>query len=140
MRASRHALLSILLGMTVALGMTTRGASQETDRQRTLEVIAENRTNFQVRVYALQDGHMVPVGGLVPAKGIVALWLPPMFAESGEPVQLVADLLGSEAWYKSEPLTVNGPDPIEFIIEDTTVVGMLLANRGSPELTDALTM
>jgi hypothetical protein len=34
----------------------------------------------------------------------------------------VADLIGSEDWRKSEPMSFYGRDPIEFTIEGSTVV------------------
>jgi hypothetical protein len=118
MRASRRALLSILLAMTVAWGAPTRGAGQQDPQRDTVEVIAQNRTAFDVRVYVLQEGHLVPLAGVVPEMGDVTLSLPPVFDESAGPIQLVADLIGSDAWHTSEPITVNGRDRIEFTIED----------------------
>jgi hypothetical protein len=95
-----------------------------------VEVIAQNRTDFDVRVYVLHKGHMVPLEGLVPGGGNATLSLPSALEVSEEPIQLVADLIGSNDWHRSEPMTLTGRDEIKFMIEGSTVVRTTRRKRG----------
>jgi hypothetical protein len=127
MRAVNAALLSILLGMTLASALPGRAAAQQEGEDGMVEVVARNETSFDVRVYLLQKGAMVPLG-LVPSGGTANLSVPVTLARLEEPLQLVADLIGSPAWHKSDPVIAHPATEIEFTIgadldRSTVVVG-----------------
>lgn len=115
MSARRLALLPILLGVSVALAAPTHGAAQEGPDGPNVHVAVQNRTSGNVRVYALQNGHMVPLG-LVAGAGHQTFALPPGFDLSDEGIQLLADPLGSTDWYKSDPVTVHAGGAVDFTI------------------------
>lgn len=118
MRASisRLALLSVLLGASIALTTPVQGLGQEESQRQAVDVAVENHTDMPARVYVRQHGHMVPVG-LVEGMTSETLPLPDFFAQSSEPVRLVADLIGADRWHESDPVAVGPPTTLEFTIE-----------------------
>lgn len=116
MRAIRTALMPVLLGAVATMTMPMGGAAQEGQQGPSVSVAAENRASAGVHVYVIQGGHMVPLGFLEPAASEI-LTIPAAVIESGEPVQLVADLLQSTEWYKSDPVTVSPETELDLTIE-----------------------
>ena len=116
MSASRVALLSVLLGASVALATPVHGVAQEGPEGQKVQVVTHNRSSGKVWVYVLQEGHMIPLG-LVDAMGNATLSIPPAYAHSGMEIQLVADPLGSAAWFKSDPVRIrDGQSSLAFTI------------------------
>ena len=114
--ARRLALLSVLVGVASAGAPPVRGLAQEGPAGPSVDVSVQNRSDTAARVYVLQKGHMVPVG-LVEGGAAETLALPPLFAETEEPIQLIADLLGRTGWYKSEPVPLGPAGTLEMVIE-----------------------
>lgn len=119
MRASmlRVALLFVLLGAPIALTTPVQGSGQEGSQRQGVDVAVQNHTDLPTRVYVLQHGHMVPVG-LVEAKASETMALPDFFAQSEEPVKLVADLIGADRWHESDLVAFQAPTTLHFNIED----------------------
>ncbi len=118
MSARRLALLPILLGASVALATPTHGVAQEGSEGQNVHVSVQNRMSGSVRVYVLQQGHMVPLG-LVAGAGHETFALPPGFKLSDEGIQLLADPLGSTDWYKSDPVTVHPGGAVDFTVANS---------------------
>lgn len=117
MMARRLALLTVLLGVPAAAAMPARGTAQEEQSGETVQVVAENRASADVSVYVRQSGHMVPLGVLAPSEE--ETWpLPPTFLESGEEIHLVADPVGRNDWFESEPLSLRPESELQLIIEE----------------------
>lgn len=116
MSTLRSVLVAVLLGVAAAFVVPTGGTAQEGQQGPPMSVVAENRANSGAHVYAIQGGHMVPVGFLEPgASG--TLTVPSAAIESGEPIRLVADLLQSTEWFRSDPVTVRPETELVFTIE-----------------------
>jgi hypothetical protein len=81
-----------------------------------VSVAVQNRTGFDAHIFALQGAHMVPLG-LVPSMENATLSLPTTLTESGQSIQLVADLMGTSAWHKSDPVNVGPSAEVQFTIE-----------------------
>lgn len=126
MSASRLALVSVLLVALAGLASPVHGAVEaEEDRQGAMVTVnVENRADTDAHVYALQDGHMVPIG-FVEAGGNATLTVPSAAVESGEGIQLVADAVASPEWYQSDPVPIEPEDEVDFTIasdlENSTV-------------------
>lgn len=116
MSARRIALLSVLLGLAVTLATPPQVVGQEGPAGQAVDVVVQNRTSWDVRVYALQEGHMVPLG-LVTDMARATYPLPQAFMQAGEPIHLVADPIEPTTWYKSDPVRVRPAQGIEFTIE-----------------------
>lgn len=119
----RLALVPVLLGwmaVSTACGGvraragTGRGPAQEGP---TVDLAVQNEGSSGAHVYALQEGHMVPVG-FVDAGGAETLTLPPFFVESGDPLQVVVDLLGSPDFFQSEALSIEFGSRVSLTILD----------------------
>ena len=110
------ALLSFVLGMIVASATPELALAQEGPAQESVPVVVENRTNFDAQIYALQGGHMVPLG-FVSSMESASLALPPTLAESGASTQLVADLIGTTDWHKSDAVNIGPSAEVEFTVE-----------------------
>ncbi|MDX1567734.1 MAG: hypothetical protein R3223_08025 [Longimicrobiales bacterium] len=116
MRAIRLAIVPVLLGVAAVLAKPSDGVAQASQEGPTVSVTAENRASAGAHVYVIQEGHMVPLGFLEPgASG--TLTIPTAVVESGEAIELVADLLQTADWYKSEPVTVRPETELVFTIE-----------------------
>ena len=114
-RTRRLALPSILVWIATAWWVPA--LAQEGPRGRAVDLAVENRAAMPARVYVLQAGHMVPLG-LVEGGASDRLVLPALFVESGEPMQLVADLIGTGGgWYASDPVSVGPTATVELTIE-----------------------
>ena len=113
MSAFRNVLVAVLLGVTAAAAAPTSGVAQEGP---TADVVVTNSGDSGVHVYVLQEGHMVPVGFL-EAGATETLDVPPVFLETGEPVQLLADRVQSTEWFKSEPVAVEAGSEIRLTVE-----------------------
>jgi hypothetical protein len=116
MSASRIALLSVLLGTSAALATPARGIAQEGSQGPTVNVVVQNHSSSHVRVYVLQDAHMVPLG-LVDGMGSSTLPVPPEFMQSDQPIQLIADPIEGSGWYKSGTLAVTPMDELDLTVE-----------------------
>ena len=123
MSARKVALLSILLAWSATLVMPIQGTAQE----ETATVAVESRLDAKVWVSLLQGGHMVPLG-LVDEMGTSTFSIPEFFVQEGVPTHLVADVLGSNDWHRTEALTIAPSTRITFTIDSeversTVVVG-----------------
>lgn len=118
MRANmlKSTLLSVLLVAPIALASPARVHGQEASRSQGVDVAVTNQTDALTRVYVIQRGHMVPMG-LVGGMTSETLRLPRFLVGSAEPVRLVADLIGSERWHESEPVSVQHPTTLKFTID-----------------------
>lgn len=114
MMAIRLALLPVLLGASVALAAPTHGYVQEGPDGQTVQVAVRNEANDNVRVYVLQDGRMIPLG-LVNGAGSETFAMPPGFSKS-EGIQLIADPLDSNDWYKSDRVAIGSASEVDFTI------------------------
>ena len=112
----RSALLSILLVAPIALTSPAHVLGQEGPRSRGVDVAVANQTDALARVYVIQNGHMVPMG-MVGGTANGTLRLPRFLVGSAEPVRLVADLIGSERWHESDPVSVQHPTTLKFTID-----------------------
>jgi hypothetical protein len=123
MSARNVALLSILLAWSATFVMPIQGTAQE----ETATVAVESRLDAKVRVSLLQGGHMVPLG-LVEERGSSELTIPEFFVQADGPTHLVADVIGSNDWHRTEALTIGPSTRITFTIDSeversTVVVG-----------------
>ncbi|MGE0159869.1 MAG: hypothetical protein AB7T31_10705 [Gemmatimonadales bacterium] len=120
MRARSIALATVLLGGTglVAPAPGAAQQSQEGRQAQAITVAVHNRFPSSVRVYALQAGHMVPIGTVERASD-ATLSIPAAFAESAEPLQLVVDPLEGEGWYESEPLASRSSGQLDLTVAET---------------------
>lgn len=112
----KSALLSILLVAPIALTSPARVLGQEGPQSRAVDVAVANHTDAPTQVYVIQNGHMVPMG-LVGGMANETLRLPRFLVGSAEPIRLVADLIGTERWHESDPVSVQRPTMLEFTID-----------------------
>lgn len=116
MSALRIALVPLLLGVGATMAMPVDGTAQEGRQGPTVTVVAENQASVGAHVYVIQRGHMVHLGFVEPGAG-ETLTIPSAAIQSEEPIQLVADLLRTPDWYKSDPVTVRSGAELAFTIE-----------------------
>ena len=126
MRASKLALLSVLLGTMFAPTMSARVVAQGKPQEAMVDV--ENETSYDVHVYLLQKGHMVELG-FVPSTRDSDLAIPAGVASWEEPVQFVADLVGSPDWYMTDPVTVDPSEDMQFTIESNLGNSSIVVSR-----------
>ena len=105
MSSSRVALAAVLLGVS-GLFAPAPGMAQEGPQEEGARLTVQNDAPGIVRVYVLQAGHMAPVG-TVEASRDTTLTIPAPFVEAAEEVQLVAEPVGGESWFMSEPVEVR---------------------------------
>jgi hypothetical protein len=114
MSARKIGLLSVLLLMSACAG-SGAGGSQGPSPEGMVPVAVQNGSNSSVRIYAVQGGHMVPLG-LAAGMGGTTLSLPGQFLEAGTPVELVADVIGGAGWHKMAPVSVGPSSRIEVFV------------------------
>ena len=117
MSARRIALLTVLLGLLPTAAALAQQAAPSGDQGETVRVAVDNRAAGDVRVYALQDGHMVPLG-LVPSRTSSTLVIPHGFLRGESGIQLVAERIGGSAWYKSDPIDVRPPRELALTVQE----------------------
>lgn len=118
-RAMKLALVPFLLGVTAmcAQPMTEGARVAPGGAGPSAEVTVRNEASTAAHVYALQNGHMVPVAFVDPgAEETVSI--PPPFVQSGDPLQLVVDSLASTDYHQTDPVTVDSESRITFTIRD----------------------
>lgn len=117
---------ALLLAPFVTFPGSADAAAPDDPQDSTAEIVAESRTDRPVRVYALRDGHMVPLG-LVPEEGRARLVLPSFFVDPNEPIRLVLDALRARDWSMTDPVTVHAGQDLDLVIAsdlaDSTVSG-----------------
>lgn len=117
---------ALLLAPFVTFPGSADAAVPDDEQDSTAEIVAENRMDRPVRVYVLQEGHMVPLG-LVSAEERARLVLPSFFVDPNEPVRLVLDALRAPDWSMTDPVTTRSGQEIDLIIAsdlaDSTVSG-----------------
>lgn len=107
MSATKLALLPILLGGSIALATPVRGAAQEGPQgAMTIQVVAHNQTSGKVRVYVHQGGQLLPLG-LVDGMANATLSVPNSLVRVGREIELEADPLESNDWFKSDPVRIG---------------------------------
>lgn len=118
-RAMQLVLVPFLLGVTATCAQPmTEGSRMALGQEGpSADVTVRNEASTGAHVYALQNGHMVPVAFVDPgAEETVSL--PPVFVQSGDPLRLVVDPLESTEHHQSDPVTVDSGSRITFTIRD----------------------
>lgn len=110
MKATRNAFLPALLGILVMSGIPGHVAGQD---EGSASVAVQNNGENDAQVYALQGGHMVPLG-LVSAGESTTLALPATLVGD---IRLSVDLIGSPDWHMSEPVAASPQGTVELTIE-----------------------
>lgn len=106
MSSTRIALAAVLLGVSGLFVPTPGLALQEGRQGDGARLTVQNEAPETVRVYVLQAGHMAPVG-TVQASGDTTLTIPSPFLEPGQEIQLLAEPIGGDTWYRSDPVAVR---------------------------------
>lgn len=113
MKAMRRAFLPTLLGILVMSGAPGQVVGQDED---VVSVAVQNNGASDAQVYALQGGHMVPIG-LVSAGDQVTLAIPSAMDVEASGLRLAVDLIGSTDWHMSEHVAPSEGGVIELTIE-----------------------
>lgn len=116
-RAMQLALVSFLLGVTAACAAPMTDGSRMAPGQEgpSADVTVRNEAGTGAHVYALQNGHMVPLAFVDPGAD-ETVSLPSVFVQPGDPLRLVVDLLESTDYHRSDPVTVDSGSRVTFTI------------------------
>jgi hypothetical protein len=116
MSARAIALVTVLLGVT-GLFRPAPGTAQQEGQRGQAALTVQNHAPASVRVYVLQAGHMVPAG-TVDAGADEALSIPPAFLESDEPIRLLAERIGGDSWYESDPVRIRSSSRVSLSVAE----------------------
>lgn len=130
---ARASVSGALLLILAASSSAQEAPKKPSDKPRREEVklVVENNNYWDMHMYAMEGGLYRSLG-IVPGLGEEELTVPAYLAAPGADFQILADPIGSNVSYMTDPILLGTSDEIDLMIQgDIALSSFMLTRRSS---------